>query len=156
MSPSRHSRPQRSDRVVAGNQFKAISCRAFSLVEILIVIAVLAILVTLLLPYISPMQRGAQEAVARQQQAALQTALGNWTTAASSQPGGLAGARAAYNAAGNKLALLQDYLQVATYAALSGSGNSVSSEALAGAGASLQFSAWNVGGTPAVNWANTP
>ena len=130
--------------------------RAFSLVEILIVIAVLAVLATLLLPYISPMQRATQEAVARQQQAALQTALGNWTTAASSQPGGLAGARAAYNAAGNKLALLQNYLQAATYAALTGSGDSVTSEALAGAGASLQFSAWSVGGTPAVNWVNTP
>lgn len=130
--------------------------RAFSLVEILIVIAVLAILSTLLFPYISPMQRATQEVVARQQQAALQTALGNWTTAASSQPGGLAGARDAYNAAGNKLALLQNYLQAATYTVLTGSGDSVTSEALAGASASLQFSAWNVGGAPTVNWVNTP
>ena len=128
----------------------------FSLIELLIAIAVIAILSGLILPYIAGTRESSQVVLARQQQAALQTALGNWITTASSQPGGLAGARAAYNAAGSKLALLQNYLQAATYAALTGSGNSVTSEALAGAGASLQFSAWNVGGTPAVNWVNTP
>jgi prepilin-type N-terminal cleavage/methylation domain-containing protein len=129
---------------------------AFSLIEVLIVIAVLGVLATLLIPYISPMREGAQEAVARQQQAELQTALGNWIASTSAQPGGLAAARSAYNNAGTKLELLQNYLQEGTYAALNGTGTKVTSAALTGAGASLQFSAWNVGGTPAVNWVNTP
>jgi type II secretory pathway pseudopilin PulG len=129
---------------------------ALSLFELLIVIAVLAVLATLLIPYISPMQRSTQEVVARQQQAALQAALGNWISAASSQPGGLAGARSAYSGAGSKLALLQNYLQPATYDALTANGNSVTSAALSGAGASLQFSDWGVGGTPTVNWINAP
>jgi prepilin-type N-terminal cleavage/methylation domain-containing protein len=138
--------PERPPTKVAG----------LSLIELLIVIAVLAVLATLLIPYISPMQRNTQEIVARQQQAALQVALGNWISAASSQPGGLAGARSAYGGAGSKLTLLQNYLQPATYAALTESGNSVTSAALSGAGARLQFSDWGIGGTPTVNWINTP
>jgi type II secretory pathway pseudopilin PulG len=125
---------------------------ALSLVELLIVIAVIAILTSLLIPYISPMQRSTQEAVARQQQAQLQTALDNWIVARSSASGGLAAARAAYT--GTKLALLQNYLQEATYASLSGNGDTVSSAALDGANASLQFSSWNVGQQPTVQWIN--
>ena len=127
-----------------------------TLIELLIVIAVLAVLATLLIPYISPMQRATHETVARQQQVALQTALGNWISATSSQPGGLAGARSAYIGASSKLALLQSYLQPATYTALTANGNNVTSAALSGAGASLQFSDWGVGATPTVNWINAP
>ena len=98
------------------------------------------------------MQRSTQETVARQQQAQLQTALDNWIVARSSGSGGLAAARAAYT--GTKLALLQNYLQEATYASLSGDGDTVSSAALDGANASLQFSSWNVGQQPTVQWIN--
>lgn len=123
-----------------------------SLVELLVVIAVLAILAALLIPVISPMQKNAQEAVARQQQAQLQTALDNWIVARSSGPGGLAAARAAYT--GTKLALLQDYLQASTYSNLSGNGDAVTSAALDGANAYLQFSSWSTGQQPTVQWIN--
>jgi prepilin-type N-terminal cleavage/methylation domain-containing protein len=123
-----------------------------SLVELLIVIAIIAILATLVIPNISSIRGATSEAVARQQQAELQTALSSWVSAASAGPGGLAAARTAYNSAGSKLGLLQKYLQPATFAALSGSGSSVSSAALNEAGASLQFSSWGIGGMPSVNW----
>ena len=125
---------------------------AFSLVEVLITVAVVGIMAALLIPYISPMRRGTQEAVARQQQAQLQTALDNWVVATSGGPGGLAAARAAYT--GTKLALLQNYLQVATYANLSGDGDTVTSAALDGANAYLQFSSWSTGQQPTVQWIN--
>ena len=123
-----------------------------SLVELLIVIAVLAILSALLIPFVSPMQRSAHEAVARQQQAQLQTALDNWIVATSGAAGGLAASRAAYT--GTKLSLLQNYLQDATYSSLSGEGDTVTSAALDGANAYLQFSSWNVGQQPTVQWIN--
>jgi len=128
----------------------------FSLVEVLVVVAVLGVLATLLIPYISHTRESAQEAVARQQQAELQTALGNWIAATAAQPGGLAAARNTYNSAGTKLELLQNYLQAGTYAALTGTGTKVTSAALTSAGASLQFSSWPVGGSPSVTWANSP
>jgi type II secretory pathway pseudopilin PulG len=126
------------------------------LIELLIVIAILAVIAGLLLPQISRVGNTASELVARQQQAELQTALGNWISAASSTSGGLAAARAAYTSTDNKLSLLQNYLQVATYASLQSSGNSVSSAALTASRASLQFSSWTVGGTPSVIWVNAP
>ena len=95
--------------------------------------------------------------VARQQQAALQTALGSWVAAQSSLGGGLAAARSFYATnSGSKLSLLQDYLQPATYAALEGDGSKVTSRALTASGASLQFSDWAVGGSPSIIWNNFP
>ena len=127
--------------------------RAFSLVEILVVIAILAVLAALVLPQIINIRGSAHLSTARQQQVELQTALGNWIVAQSSGGGGLAAAKAAYT--GNKLALLQNYLQTATYSSLSGSNNDVSSAALDGANAKLKFSAWPAGaGQPSVLWVN--
>ena len=130
------------------------SWSAFSLIELLIVIGVIAILSTLLLPYISSLTGSAQEGVARQQQVQLQTALGNWISDASSGPGGLAAARTAYSGTGSKLGLLQDYLHPTTYANLQGSGGTVTSSALTASGASLQFSSWSIDASPSVNWSN--
>jgi len=125
----------------------------FSLVEILVVIAVIAILSTLLLPRIAGINEASHTAVARQQQAELQAALGSWIVARSSGPGGLAAARAAYT--GTKLELLQNYLQSSTYASLDGAGDTVESTALDKANAYLQFSPWTVSSQqPIVEWKN--
>ncbi len=125
---------------------------AFSLVEMLVIIAVIAILSAVLIPQVFNLRSAAQVTTARQQQAELQTALGNWIVAKSSGPGGLAAAREAYT--GTKLALLQGYLQEGTYSALSGDGDNVSSAALDGARAYLLFSSWSVGQQPTVQWVN--
>jgi prepilin-type N-terminal cleavage/methylation domain-containing protein len=136
---------------------KGIECaNGFSLVELLVVVAVLGIMAALLLPYFSPMQGMASQQIARQQQAELQTALGNWVVAQSSGPGGLAAARATYSGqSGAKLQLLQNYLQPATYATLSGTGDRVTSSALSGANAYLQFSSWSTAAQqPILQWIN--
>jgi prepilin-type N-terminal cleavage/methylation domain-containing protein len=138
--------------MISSHQTRAHPAAGLSLVEMLLVIAILGIIASLLIPYVSPMRGAASTQIARQQQAELQTALGSWIAAASSGPGGLAAARSAYGSAGGKLALLQNYLQPATYASLSGSGSTVTSAALTAAGASLQFSSWGVSGAPTVNW----
>lgn len=122
---------------------------AFSLVEILIAILVIGIMAAFVVPQIRNARQASEVAIARQQQAELQVALGNWIASASSGSGGLAAARTAY--AGDKLALISDYLQASTADTLSGSGNTVTSDALEGAGATLQFSAWGSSG-PVVEW----
>lgn len=129
--------------------------KAFSLVEALLVVAVIAILSALIIPTLTPILRSSNESVARQQQAELQTALSNWISSASST-GGLAAARSIYNATEDKLTLLQNYLQTATFANLQASGNSVTSAALTASGASLQFSSWTVGESPSIVWVNSP
>jgi Tfp pilus assembly protein FimT len=126
--------------------------RGFSLVEILVIIAVIGVISALVIPQISNIRSSASLSVARQQQAELQAALGNWVVARSSEPGGLAAARAAYT--GTKLSLLENYLQEATYASMSGSGDAVTSAALDAAGAYLQFSSWASGQYPTVQWIN--
>jgi prepilin-type N-terminal cleavage/methylation domain-containing protein len=130
--------------------------RGFSLLEILLVIALIAIISGLLIPEILGMRNQAQLVTARQQQAELQTALGNWIVAKSGDTGGLAGARAVYSShSGNKLQLLQNYLQAGTYAALVGNGDNVTSSALTGAKAYLRFSTWSAGGEqPNMEWIN--
>jgi prepilin-type N-terminal cleavage/methylation domain-containing protein len=124
----------------------------FSLMEMLLTVAIVGIIAALLVPSISPMKQSSSVQIARQQQAELQTALGSWIASASAGPGGLAAARGTYNSAGSKLALLQNYLQPSTYSMFSGSGSGVTSDALTAAGASLQFSSWGVDSTPVVNW----
>lgn len=129
--------------------------QGFSLVEMLMVIAVIGIISALVLPQILDIKSGAQNSVARQQQAQIQTALDSWIAAESGKPGGLAAARALYSDAnGAKLQLLQKYLQPSTYDGLSPSGNSVTSSALDSANAYLQFSEWPSGGQPTVDWIN--
>jgi len=135
---------------------KRLLAAGFSLVEILLVVVIIAVLSAIVIPQISQMRGSASASVARQQQAELQTALGNWIVARASGPGGLAAARNAYNGhSGNKLTLLQNYLQSATYSSLAINGNDVTSGALSAANATLRFSAWNAGGQqPIVEWIN--
>jgi prepilin-type N-terminal cleavage/methylation domain-containing protein len=129
--------------------------RGFSLVELLVSISLVAILAGLLITQVRNAKDAAGATVARQQQAELQTALGNWIVAQSSSPGGLAAARAAYNSSpGAKLHLLQNYLQAATYSNLSADGKIVTSAVLDSANAYLQFSDWSSGDQPQVLWIN--
>lgn len=129
---------------------------AFSLLELLVSVAVIAIIATLSVQQLRGARDAAAYTIARQQQAQLQTALGSWIAAQSSGQGGLAEARSVYSAhSGVKLQLLQGYLQPATYSALSGTGNRVASSALSNANAYLEFSSWNSADPqPIVQWIN--
>lgn len=113
----------------------------FSLVEILIVIAVIAIVSGIAVSYIGGASENSRLLVARQQQVQLQTALDAWITAQSSGTAGLGGAKAAYSTdAATMLTALGPYLR--DPGVFSVSGGAVSSAALAASGKSLQFSSW--------------
>lgn len=129
----------------------------FSLVEIIVVVAVIGILSALIIATISGSTEYANEVIARQEQAELQTALGNWIATTSSAPGGLAAARAQYANAANKLSLLSNYLQEATFLRLTNSGTQVRSPALTASRARLEFSSnWTTTTVPSVTWVSTP
>lgn len=125
------------------------------MVEIIVVVAVIGVLSALVIASISGSAEYAHEVIARQEQAELQTALGNWISAASSAPGGLAAARAQYANAANKLSLLSNYLQEATFQRLTNTGTQVRSPALSASKARLEFSSnWSTTTVPTVNWIN--
>jgi len=114
----------------------------FSLIELLIVIAVIGIIGALVLTSVTNATRDSNLVIARQQQVVLQEALNAWIVANSSGSKTLQDARTLY--AGNKLDLLKDFLQKSTYDhfKLYSSGNNVKSDAMEKAGVSLQFSSW--------------
>lgn len=121
----------------------------FSLVETLVVIAVIAILATLALPSITGAKRSSEMVVARQQQTQLQQALDAWIVANSSGNLTLADARSAYAGRADKLSLVQPYLRGAG-TTFSGSGSRISSDALNAIGKTLLFSSWDSTNQPIV------
>ena len=105
--------------------------QGFSLVEVLVVIAIISILATLVINSFSNAAHDSREILARQQQAVVQGAVSNWVAAeigafydpdtTDTTPGTfqtVADVRTRYNAATTalaKLALVQSYLDEATY-----------------------------------------
>lgn len=122
---------------------------AFSLVEILLVVAVIAVVSGLAMTYMGGASEHSKTLVARQQQVQLQTALDAWIAARSSGTSGLAAARSAYSTdAATMLTVLGPYLREPGI--FSAAGGGVSSGALAGIGKSLRFSSWSEGSYPKV------
>jgi type II secretory pathway pseudopilin PulG len=127
------------------------------MVEILLVIAIIGIMASLVLTVIGGAAQDSHAVVARQQQVVVQEALNAWIANVSSQGGGIAAARSAYNAAGSdsaKLALLQSYLGGDTYNHLTdanfASGSGIGSASLQASGLSLTFSTWTATNYPSV------
>jgi len=122
---------------------------AFSLPELLVVVAAIAILSGLAISYVGGASENSRLLVARQQQVQLQTALDAWIVKASSGTGGLAAAKSAYSSdASAMLSTLAPYLREPGIFNVSGGG--VSSAALSGTGKTLQFSSWTDGSYPKV------
>lgn len=120
---------------------------AFTLVELLLAIAIIGILSALIVSTVTNAALESREVVARQQQVVLQEALGAWIAANTSGTNSLASARTAFNAAstqGAKLTLLRDYLHPQTYNHFTNfsTTNQIRSEAMQRAGRYIQFSAW--------------
>jgi prepilin-type N-terminal cleavage/methylation domain-containing protein len=137
------------ERAKSERSRRSCSLRAFSLVEILLVIAVIAILSGLAVSYVGGASDNSRMLVARQQQVQLQTALDSWIAAQSSGTAGLGGAKAAYSTdAATMLSALSPYLR--DPGIFSVSGGAVSSSALSAAGKSLQFSSWTDSSYPKV------
>jgi prepilin-type N-terminal cleavage/methylation domain-containing protein len=90
--------------------------RAFTMVEMLIVIAVIGIMSALVISAFSNAAQDTRRVIARQQQAAVQSAVNAWVNSVS-QKQGLAQARTLYNLAASskgRLQLVQGYLDEAT------------------------------------------
>jgi prepilin-type N-terminal cleavage/methylation domain-containing protein len=128
----------------------------FTLIEMLIVIAVIGVLASLIIAAITNASQDSQMVVARQQQAVMQEALTAWITA----QGSLASARNTYAAnptASQQLAMISNYLAPSTYSAFTASGTLMQSEAMASSGVALTFTnSWGVNTYPTVNMVNVP
>jgi len=90
--------------------------RAFTMVEMLIVIAVIGIMSALVISAFSNAAQDTRRVIARQQQASVQNAVNAWVNS-TSQQAGLAEARRLYNLAGSskgRLQLVGGYLDDST------------------------------------------
>ena len=127
--------------------------KAFTLVELLLVIAIIGIMSALIITSVTNAAQDSRSVVARQQQVTLQDALNAWVARSSSGTNTIATARSPYSGAGTasaKLALLSPYLHPETYSHFTNYSTSsqVRSEAMVKSGSYLQFSTW---GTNASN-----
>lgn len=129
--------------------------RAFTMVEMLIVIAVIGIMSALIISAFSNAAQDTRRVVARQQQAAVQNAVNAWVNS-NSQQQGLAQSRTLYNLAGSskgRLQLVQAYLDETTLSHfLSNTTNDaeVKSAALSKTGQYLSLDVWNANSYPKV------
>jgi prepilin-type N-terminal cleavage/methylation domain-containing protein len=130
---------------------------AFTLVELLIVIAIIAIMASIVISSFSNAAADSRLVLARQQQAVVQEALNSWIAYRSAAPRSLSSARAEYGAAANglaRLALIQAYLDSATYSHLTANtvdANQVRSDAMVKVGQYLQITDWPSNSYPKVN-----
>ncbi|MCB1229606.1 MAG: type II secretion system protein [Verrucomicrobiae bacterium] len=130
--------------------------RGFTMVEMLIVISVIAIMAALVISAFSNAAQDTRRVVARQQQAAVQSAVNAWVTAKASGTGSLSGARTEYNAATTSLArlnLVANYLDektIAHFRTNTTNTGQVLSEALKKTNQYLELPAWNAASYPKV------
>ncbi len=129
--------------------------RAFTMVEMLIVIAVIGIMSALVISAFSNAAQDTRRVVARQQQAAVQNAVNAWVNS-TSQAQGLAQARNLYNLAGSskgRLQLVQAYLDDATlshFLSNTTNNNEVKSAALSKTSQYLLLGDWSAASYPKV------
>ena len=133
--------------------------KAFSLVELLIVIAVIGIMSALILTSINNAAQDSRLAIARQQQVVLQAALNTWINSPTNTT--LADAKLAYNNEATsvaKLQLVREYLQNDTFEQFNANSanEQIRSSVMIKAGVHLTFSAWSATNTPTVNMMTTP
>lgn len=119
---------------------------AFTLIELLLVIAVIGIMSALVVTALSNAAGDAHAAMARQQQAVMQEALNAWIAGASSGTNSLSSARSNYNANTDKLALLSPYLDPLTSSHIetNSTTNKVQSKAMVMIGKKLIFTTWGL------------
>lgn len=128
----------------------------FTLVELLIVIAIIAIMASIVISSFSNASADSRLVLARQQQAVVQQAVNSWIAHESAGRSSLAAAQSAYNAAATgraRLALVRDYLDAATFDHLESNtvnDNQVRSEAMAKTSQYLDITDWPNGSYPKV------
>ncbi len=128
--------------------------KGFTLVEMLLVIAVISVMSALVISAVSNSAADTRTIVARQQQAVLQEALNAWVASASAGNLGLQAARSAYSSNGSsqaKLTLISGYLDSGTYSNFTtNAGGAIQSDAMSKIGKSLTFSTWTSNSYPRV------
>tara|TARA_R110000850_G_scaffold185992_9_gene311925 strand:+ start:1076 stop:1549 length:474 start_codon:yes stop_codon:yes gene_type:complete len=128
---------------------------AFTMVEMLIVIAVIGIMSALVISAFSNAAQDTRRVVARQQQAAVQNAVNAWVNSKSDEVG-ISGSRSLYNAAGTskgRLQLVQLYLDdssIAHFISNTISDGEVKSAALKKTGQYLALDTWVASSYPKV------
>lgn len=145
------------------------SSRAFSLIEMLIVISIISIMAALVISSFSSASNDTRRVLARQQQAALQNAVNAWVSASSvgnvpgsEKPASLEYARGIYNATGTpqaRLLLVQGYLDATTFEHFADSttnANKVETAAMKHIGQYIDLPSWSYGSYPQVNLVTSP
>lgn len=123
---------------------------AFTLIEMLLVVAVIGILTSLVIAAVSNSAADARLVIARQQQAVVQEALNAWIASTT-----VAGAKSLYDAdttASGRFNLVKGYLDTNArwVDSLTFSGANMQSENMVSINVSMTFDAWNTGGYPSV------
>lgn len=144
------------------NQTYPSACRAFSLIEMLLVIAIIAIMASLVISAFSNAAGDTRKILVRQQQATVQQAVHSWVARESSgadtngRSRTLESARAVYNNKESGLArldLVKGYLDDATFedfSANTASDDEVRTDAMAKTSNYLQLPAWTTNSYPKV------
>lgn len=135
--------------------------KGFTIIELLIVISVIGIMSALVISSFSGAAQDTRRVIARQQQAAIQSAVNAWVTSTSTTAG-LSGALTTYNAAGSSLArfnLVSMYLDdstVAHFSLNSTVGGAVKSVALQKLGQQIDLPSWQSSSYPKVELVDSP
>ncbi len=130
--------------------------RAFTLIEMLLVIGIIAVLSKIIITQIANSTERSRLIVARQQQVALQSAVNSWI-ASGTATSSLSGVRTTYNAGADakaKLDLFKDYLDVETYDHIVGNttdNTKLQSDAMKRVGKWIELPTWAADSYPRVN-----
>ena len=133
--------------------------RGFSLVEMLIVLAIIGIMASIVITQMANAAVDSRRAVSRQQQVVLQEAVNNWLSqyCASSSTMSISAARTAYNAkttAADRLSLVGPYLDPSTvsqFTAMSGDTAKLQTDAMRRIGKWIEMPTWDAASYPQVN-----
>lgn len=130
--------------------------RAFTLIEMLIVLAIIGVLAAIVISQIANATFETRRIVARQQQVALQTAISSWVLQGSAAQD-IATVRTAYNTAADskaRLALVGGYLDPDVYSHFMNQttdATKVQSDAMKRSGKWIELPDWAAGSYPRVN-----